>query len=67
MTQGFKTGDIYFPPVQTALETLASSTSKYGMVTIDLLNAMAARGPAFLHVASAFEDGTQRINAEKTA
>lgn len=66
-TQGITAADIYSPPVQTALETLAANTSKYGMVTTDLLNAMAARGPAFLHVASAFEEGTLRTNADKAA
>lgn len=66
-TQGITAADIYSAPVQTALETLAANTSKYGMVTTDLLNAMAARGPAFLHVASAFEEGTARTNAEKAA
>jgi Ca-activated chloride channel homolog len=66
-TQGITPTDIYSAPVQTALETLAANTSKYGMVTTDLLNAMAARGPAFLHVASAFEEGTLRTNADKGA
>jgi Ca-activated chloride channel homolog len=64
-TQGFTPTDIYSSQVQTALETLAANTSKYGMITTDLLNSMAARGPAFLHVASAFEEGTMRLNAEK--
>jgi Ca-activated chloride channel homolog len=66
-TQGIAPADIYSTPVQTALETLAANTSKYGMVTTDLLGSMAARGPAFLHVASAFEEGTMRTNAEKGA
>jgi Ca-activated chloride channel homolog len=66
-TQGITPAEIYSAPVQTALETLAGNTSKYGMVTTDLLNAMAARGPAFLHVASAFEEGTMRTNADKGA
>ncbi|MCX7286999.1 MAG: extracellular solute-binding protein [Rhodobacterales bacterium] len=66
-TQGITAADIYSTKVQTALETLAANTSKYGMVTTDLLNSMAARGPAFLHVASAFEEGTLRLNAEKGA
>lgn len=66
-TEGITAVDIYSAKVQTALETLAANTSKYGMVTTDLLNAMAARGPAFLHVASAFEEGTMRTNAEKAS
>jgi Ca-activated chloride channel family protein len=66
-TQGITAADIYAPEVQTALETLAANTSKYGMITTDLLNSMAQQGPAFLHVASAFEEGTMRMNAEKAA
>jgi Ca-activated chloride channel homolog len=66
-TQGITAADIYAPEVQTALETLAGNTSKYGMITTDLLNSMAQQGPAFLHVASAFEEGTMRMNAEKAA
>jgi Ca-activated chloride channel family protein len=64
-TEGITPADIYSPQVQTALETLAANTSKYGMVTTDLLNSMATSGPAFLHVALAFEEGTMRTNAEK--
>jgi Ca-activated chloride channel family protein len=66
-TQGITPTDIYAPEVQTALETLAGNTSKYGMITTDLLNAMGRQGPAFLHAASAFEEGTMRMNAEKAA
>jgi Ca-activated chloride channel family protein len=66
-TAGITPAEIYSPEVQGALETLASNTSKYGMITTDLLNSMAERGPAFLHVASAFEEGTLRMNAEKSA
>jgi Ca-activated chloride channel family protein len=64
-TQGITAADIYAPEVQTALETLAANTSKYGMITTDLLTSMAQQGPAFLHVASAFEEGSMRMNAEK--
>jgi Ca-activated chloride channel family protein len=66
-TQGITPADIYAPEVQTALETLAANTSKYGMITTDLLTSMGQQGPAFLHVASAFEEGTMRMNAEKSA
>jgi Ca-activated chloride channel homolog len=66
-TQGIAAADIYAPEVQTALETLAANTSKYGMITTDLLTSMAQQGPAFLHVASAFEEGTMRMNAEKAS
>ncbi len=66
-TEGITPAEIYSTKVRSALETLAANTSKYGMITTDLLNSMAARGPAFLHVASAFEEGTMRTNAEKSA
>jgi Ca-activated chloride channel family protein len=66
-TQGITAADIYAPQVQTALETLAANTSKYGMITTDLLTSMAQQGPAYLHVASAFEEGSMRMNAEKAA
>jgi Ca-activated chloride channel homolog len=64
-TEGITTADIYSPEVEAALSSLAQNTSKYGMVTTDLLSSMAERGPAFLHVASAFEEGTVRLNAEQ--
>jgi Ca-activated chloride channel family protein len=64
-TEGITADDIYDPAVEDALRTLAQNTSKYGMVTTDLLNAMAANGPAFLHAASAFEEGTVRLNVER--
>jgi Ca-activated chloride channel family protein len=57
--------DIYAPDVETVLRLLAQNTAKYGMVTTDLLNNMARFGPSFLHVASAFEEGTVRFNVER--
>ncbi len=57
--------DIYGEDVETALRSLAQNTAKYGMVTTDLLNNMARFGPSFLHVASAFEEGTVRFNVER--
>jgi Ca-activated chloride channel family protein len=57
--------DIYGPDVEGVLKTLAQNTAKYGMVTTDLLNNMARFGPSFLHVASAFEEGTVRFNVER--
>lgn len=62
---GITPADIFSDKVETALRTLAQNTAKYGMVTTDLLNGMAERGPDFLHVASAFEEGTVRMNLEK--
>lgn len=44
---------------------MAQNTAKYGMVTTDLLNNMAQFGPSFLHVTSAFEEGTVRFNVER--
>lgn len=62
---GITPADVFSAQVETALRTLAQNTAKYGMVTTDLLNGMAERGPDFLHVASAFEEGTVRMNLEK--
>lgn len=59
--------DIYSQDVENALFSLAQNTSKYGIVTTDLLNNMARFGPSFLHVASAFEEGTVRFNVERGA
>jgi Ca-activated chloride channel family protein len=64
-TDGITAADIYDPAVEEALRTLAQNTAKYGMLTTDLLNAMAANGPAFLHAAAAFEEGTVRLNIER--
>lgn len=62
-TDGLTDADVYAPQVEAALRSLAQNTAKYGMVTTDLLTGMAERGPDFLHIASAFEEGTVRINA----
>ena len=64
-TTGITPQDIYAPEVEAALRTLAQNTAKYGMVTTDLLANMARGGPAFLHVTSAFEEGTVRFNVER--
>lgn len=64
-TTGITAQDIYAPEVEAALRTLAQNTAKYGMVTTDLLANMARGGPAFLHVTSAFEEGTVRFNVER--
>lgn len=66
-TEGITPDDIYAPEVEAALRGLAQNTAKYGMVTTDLLNNMARGGPAFLHAASAFEEGTVRFNIERQA
>ncbi|MGQ0565670.1 MAG: substrate-binding domain-containing protein [Gemmobacter sp.] len=64
-TTGITPQDIYDPQVEAALRALAQNTAKYGMVTTDLLSNMARGGPAFLHVTSAFEEGTVRFNQER--
>jgi Ca-activated chloride channel family protein len=64
-TSGLTTQQVYSPQVTQALATLAENTAKYGMVTTDLLNRMAQDGPEFLHVSSAFEEGTVRMNVER--
>jgi Ca-activated chloride channel family protein len=66
-TEGITTDDIYDSRVEGALRTLEDNTSKYGMVTTDLLTNMARGGPAFLHATSAFEEGTVRFNVERQA
>jgi Ca-activated chloride channel homolog len=66
-TEGMTPDDIYSPQVEAGLRTLAANTSKYGMVTTDLLNSMSRGGPSFLHVTSAFEEGTVRFNIERQA
>jgi Ca-activated chloride channel family protein len=66
-TAGLTSEDVYAPQVEEALRTLAQNTTKYGMVTTDLLANMARGGPAFLHVTSAFEEGAVRFNVEREA
>jgi Ca-activated chloride channel homolog len=66
-TEGITPADIYDDKVQAALQTLAQNTTKYGMVTTDLLTSMARGGPEALHVTSAFEEGTVRFNMERAA
>jgi Ca-activated chloride channel homolog len=59
--------EIYGDDVRTALTVLAQNTSKYGMVSLDLLDAMAERGPQFLHAVAAFENDTVQYNLEHSA
>jgi len=65
-TAGLDSKEIYGPAVESALRTLAQNTSKYGMVSTDLLNSMARNGPQFLHAVSAFEEGVVRVNVERS-
>lgn len=64
-TRGLDSKAIYDPAVETALRALGQNTTKYGMVSTDLLDLMARYGPQFLHAASAFEEGTVRLNVER--
>ena len=64
-TSGLTAEDVYDPKVETAMRTLAQNTSKYGMISTDLLRLMARNGPQFLHAVSAFEEGTVRLNLER--
>ncbi|HOT92815.1 MAG TPA: substrate-binding and VWA domain-containing protein [Anaerolineae bacterium] len=58
--------DVYAPAVETALRTLAQNTSKYGMVTTDLLNLMAKQGPGYIHAVATFESDTIQTNLERS-
>ena len=64
-TSGLGPDEIYTPEVETAMRALAQNTSKYGMISTDLLRQMAQNGPQFLHAVSAFEEGTVRLNLER--
>ena len=57
---------VYEPTVDEALETLAQNTTKYGMITTNLLNAMVLQGPRFLHAVATFESDTVRLNLERS-
>jgi Ca-activated chloride channel family protein len=59
--------DVYAPNVETALRTLAQNTSKYGMVTTDLLNLMAKQGPSYIHAVATFESDTIQTNQERSS
>jgi Ca-activated chloride channel homolog len=59
--------DVYAPGVESALRTLAQNTSKYGMVTTDLLNLMAKQGPSYIHAVATFESDTIQTNQERSS
>jgi Ca-activated chloride channel family protein len=65
-TQGLNSEEIYGSAVESALRALAQNTTRYGMISTDLLNQMARNGPQFLHAASAFEEGVVRVNVERS-
>lgn len=59
--------DVYAPGVESALRTLAQNTSKYGMITTDLLNLMAKQGPSYIHAVATFESDTIQTNQERSS
>jgi Ca-activated chloride channel family protein len=64
-TGGLSAEEVYDPKVEQAMRTLARNTSKYGMISTDLLRLMAQNGPQFLHAVSAFEEGTVNLNLKR--
>ena len=65
-TDTLRAEEVYSPKVESALRTLAQNTSKYGMVTTDLLKLMAKQGPRFLHAVATFESDTVNLNLERS-
>ena len=64
-TENLQPADVYAPAVKTAMQALAQKTTKYGMLSTKLLDAMAEHGPEFLHAAAAFENDTVQYNIDK--
>jgi Ca-activated chloride channel homolog len=64
-TENLQPGDVYATDVETAMHALAQDTSKYGMLSLDLLDAMVEHGPQFLHAVAAFENDTVQYNIDK--
>ena len=65
-TDTLRAEEVYSPKVESALRTLAQNTSKYGMITTDLLKLMARGGPRFLHAVATFESDTVQLNLERS-
>jgi Ca-activated chloride channel family protein len=63
-TANLEPAEVYGNDVRVPLTALAMNTSKYGMVSLDLLDAMTEQGPQFLHAVAAFENDTVRYNRE---
>lgn len=57
--------DVYAPGVEASMRTLAQSTSKYGTISLDLLDSMAEHGPQFLHAVASYENDTLQYNTDK--
>ena len=64
-SENLQAANVYAPDVEASMETLAHNTSKYGMVSTKLLDAMAEHGPQFLHAVAAFENDTVQYNIDK--
>ncbi len=58
--------DVYAPEVEAALRALAQNTSKYGMITTDLLDLMAKQGPGYIHAVATFESDTIALNLNRS-
>jgi Ca-activated chloride channel family protein len=56
--------DVYAPEVEASMRTLAQSTSKYGTLSLDLLDSMAEHAQ-FLDAVAAFENDTIQYNIDK--
>lgn len=61
-TSDLSAADVYSDAAERSMRTFAQVTTKYGMISTDLLRMMAERGPSYLHAVSAFEEGTVRLN-----
>ncbi|MDM8545812.1 vWA domain-containing protein [Candidatus Venteria ishoeyi] len=56
----------YTPAVKNALKTLAQNTSKYGVVTEDLVKLMVNEGPRYLHAIATYEAEAVNMNLKYT-
>ena len=54
--------DVYAPEVKDALTKLARNTSKYGVVTEDLVALMVREGPRYLHAIATYEAEAVNMN-----
>ncbi len=64
-TDDLTAAEVYASDVENALKALAQNTSKYGMITTDLLRLMALQGPRYLHAVATFESDTVRLNLDR--
>ncbi len=54
--------EVYAQPIKTALSQLAKNTSKYGVVTEDLVQLMVKEGPRYLHAIATYEAEAVNMN-----